>query len=51
MVYWSKDSLVPQVTPRFISQNIWEKAWAHWYVTGWKWWTQFVLTESTISGP
>ena len=52
MKWWS--SLVPRPLPDFISQpwkKNWEKAWDHKYVTERKWWTQFVLTESTISSP
>ena len=52
MKWWS--SLVPRPLPDFISQpwkKNWEKAWDHKYVTERKWWTRFVLTESTISSP
>ena len=41
-------SIRPRSHPRF-STN-WENAWDHCYVTGWKWWTRIVQTESTISG-
>jgi len=43
----------PQATPRFYlaaMEKNWEKAWDQNYVTDRKWWTRFVLTESTISG-
>ena len=43
-------SLVPRLLQEFTAvEKIWEKAWDHCYVMGWKWWTGLV-TESTISG-
>ena len=44
----------PQAPPRFhlaAMEKNQEKAWDQNYVTDRKWWTRFVLTESTISGP
>ena len=47
-------SLIPRPLPDFIShpwRKIGRKAWDQNYTTDLKWWTQFVLTKSTISGP
>ena len=41
----------PQVIPRFylaaVGKNR-EKAWDHYYVTDWRWWTRLVQTKSTL---
>ena len=39
-----------QILSRSCGEN-WEKAWDQNYVMDRKWWTRFVLTGSTISGP
>ena len=55
ITWWTNPDLLHDFrTPRFYlaaMEKNWEKACDQYYFTGQKWWTQYVLTESTISSP